>query len=341
VLPSPQHNGYNETAYNFPSASAASYTAPPVPQHGHRLRDRSQAQGEPQPRRAGYNGQGVLPTPDPTVASCISDEDVARQLIALGDASNFSQGRTSASTLEDAFSGAADAASSTGATSDSEDYSEEDLALPDHKRSREYSRDGADEEYDHEALIKSEYDDYDGPPKTKKIKTKAFDGSSSRRALKTSSSKNNKISKSHASTVPKLSKSSANAGLMKAPTAPASNPAQPRKTSSSSTINFQHQLGADEEDLSTKPRCQRCRKSKKGCDRQRPCQRCKDAGIGIEGCISEDEGNGRKGRYGRHMGVAVKKDDVVGDDDYQAVGDPMSGIAVAETNSDKSRKRKR
>lgn len=59
-------------------------------------------------------------------------------------------------------------------------------------------------------------------------------------------------------------------------------------------------------DLSSKPRCQRCRKSKKGCDRQRPCGRCRDAGIPAELCISEDEGNGRKGRYGRHMGVPVK-----------------------------------
>ncbi|KAL8851623.1 MAG: hypothetical protein Q9221_003460 [Calogaya cf. arnoldii] len=41
------------------------------------------------------------------------------------------------------------------------------------------------------------------------------------------------------------------------------------------------------------PRCQRCGKNKKGCDGQRPCQRCKDAGIGVEGCVSEDEGNGR------------------------------------------------
>jgi hypothetical protein len=285
----------------------------------------------------------VLPTPDPTVASCISDEDVARQLIALGDASNFSQGRTSASTLEDAFSGAADAASSTGATSDSEEYSEDDLGLPDHKRGREYSRDEADDEYDHDALIKNEYDDYDGPPKTKKIKTKAFDGASSRRVLKPSSSsgKSNKLSKGRANTLPKASKASANLGLMKAPIAPSGNPAQPRKTSSSSTINFQHQLGADEEDLSTKPRCQRCRKSKKGCDRQRPCQRCKDAGIGIEGCISEDEGNGRKGRYGRHMGVTVKKDDIVGDEGYQAASDTMSGMAGIEASSDKNKKRKR
>jgi hypothetical protein len=343
LLPSPQHSGYNESPYNFPSVYTAPYTlAASVPQHGHRLRDRSQTQGDPQIRRAGYNGQGVLPTPDPTVASCISDEDVARQLIALGDASNFSQGRTSASTLEDAFSGAADAASSTGATSDSEEYSEDDLGLPDHKRSREYSRDEADDEYNHDALIKSEYDDFDGPPRTKKIKTKAFDGSLSRRALKTSSSgRSNKLSNGRANTLPKVSKPSANLGLMKAPTAPVGNPAQPRKTSSSSTINFQHQLGVDEEDLSTKPRCQRCRKSKKGCDRQRPCQRCKDAGIGIEGCVSEDEGNGRKGRYGRHMGVTVKKDDLVGDEDYQVVSDTMSAMAGAEGSSEKHKKRKR
>jgi hypothetical protein len=41
------------------------------------------------------------------------------------------------------------------------------------------------------------------------------------------------------------------------------------------------------------------------------------------------------------MGVAVKKDDVVGDDDYHAAGDPMLGMAPAETSSDKNKKRKR
>lgn len=44
------------------------------------------------------------------------------------------------------------------------------------------------------------------------------------------------------------------------------------------------------------PRCQRCRKSKKGCDRQRPCGRCKDAGIPDHECISEDETTSRRGR---------------------------------------------
>lgn len=70
----------------------------------------------------------------------------------------------------------------------------------------------------------------------------------------------------------------------------------------------------EEESEKPKPRCQRCRKSKKGCDRQRPCQRCKDAGIGIEGCISEDETGTRRGRAGgakkaggATTGTAVKK----------------------------------
>ncbi|KAL8643476.1 MAG: hypothetical protein Q9226_008343 [Calogaya cf. arnoldii] len=54
------------------------------------------------------------------------------------------------------------------------------------------------------------------------------------------------------------------------------------------------------------PRCQRCGKNKKGCDRQRPCQRCKEAGIGVEGCVSEDEGSGRKGRFGRQRSIVPR-----------------------------------
>ena len=57
-----------------------------------------------------------------------------------------------------------------------------------------------------------------------------------------------------------------------------------------------------------RPRCQRCRKSKKGCDRQRPCQRCKDAGVPAEECISEDEAGTRRGRQAaaaaRKLGMA-------------------------------------
>ena len=50
-----------------------------------------------EPRAQGFE---ILPTLDPTIASCISDEDVALQFMRLGDASNISQGRTSASTID-------------------------------------------------------------------------------------------------------------------------------------------------------------------------------------------------------------------------------------------------
>lgn len=95
------------------------------------------------------------------------------------------------------------------------------------------------------------------------------------------------------------------------PMSPASLPGS-RMQSVASNATSPLAAGDDEHpDLSTKPRCQRCRKSKKGCDRQRPCGRCKDAGLSAEACISEDETNGRKGRYGRHMGVPLVKDEVV------------------------------
>ncbi|KAF2126823.1 hypothetical protein P153DRAFT_70823 [Dothidotthia symphoricarpi CBS 119687] len=45
---------------------------------------------------------------------------------------------------------------------------------------------------------------------------------------------------------------------------------------------------ADKDAPIEKPRCERCKKIKKGCDRERPCQRCKDAGIGHDGCIPCD-----------------------------------------------------
>jgi hypothetical protein len=272
------------------------------------------------------------------VASCISDEDVARTLIALGDASNYSHGRTSNSTMDETFSAVADAASSTGATSDSDEYSDaEGGSSPKHRKFLEEN----DADYAHDGT-KGELDEYDGPPKTKKIKTKMHDGPSNGfRPKSTSSMKSGKPSKPRANSLSKTK--SIQPGLMKAPSIPAS-AGQVRKTSGSS-LTFQHPLGADEEDLSSKPRCQRCRKSKKGCDRQRPCGRCKDAGIGIEGCISEDEGNGRKGRYGRHMGVSVKKpgEDALTDEPYEIMtGVDVSGEAIGMQGSpEKNKKRKR
>ncbi|KKY15599.1 putative c6 finger domain [Phaeomoniella chlamydospora] len=348
TLPSPQSLGNHEQLYSWQIPTAPGQT----PQAGPRLRERTSAQSMSNlsSGRGGYGAQGILPTPDPTIASCISDEDVARQLIALGDASNFSHGRASASTADDAFSGIADVASSTGATSDGESDSDEELpryprgtSVTAKKRHDSYASEsdegiGDDEYRDSEALIKSEYDDFaQDMPKAKKLKTKASeDVSDKSRTPKTGvSSKISKAGTSRSISGPKKSRSS-NGSI-----APGVQP--PRKTSSVSTTAAQ-QLAADEEDLSSKPRCQRCRKSKKGCDRQRPCQRCKDAGIGAEGCISEDEGNGRKGRYGRHMGVTIKKTAEPGltteGDDFRNVGVILTGMAAGDS-PDKGKKRKR
>ncbi|KIV87455.1 hypothetical protein PV11_02999 [Exophiala sideris] len=334
---SPQSYGPNNNIYGPSDRGAGAEMATPVPQHGHRLRDRSSMQQI----HGGRQGSGILPTPDPTVASCISDEDVARTLIAMGGDSNYSYGRTSNSTVDETFSGAADAASSTGATSDSDEYSEDEGGLPKHRKFLEEEEE-EDEEYDQD-ITSRDHGEFEGQPKMKKIKTKMHDGpTNGYRSKSTSSMKSGKPTKIRSNTLPKTAKPSTQQNLTKVPSAPAA-PGQVRKSSGSS-LNFQHQLGVDEEDLSSKPRCQRCRKSKKGCDRQRPCGRCKDAGIGIDGCVSEDEGNGRKGRYGRHMGVSVKKgeEDVDNDGDSligTALG-PMGGVLVNDS-PDKSKKRKR
>ncbi|KAK2739605.1 hypothetical protein FQN55_009341 [Onygenales sp. PD_40] len=385
-LPSPQNYGRHDALYGLNTPTNNLYASHGVPQHGHRLRDRTNAQSVGGFATAGTrsNGHGILPTPDPTIASCISDEDVAMQLIRLGDVSNFSHGRTSASTLDDAFSGAADASSSTGATTDGAEASEDEDDLPPRLRqklesspmlppgfikrhhknldeilpscdSSDPSSDDLDSEYfqnNRQGPIANEYDDdpvyEDHAPKAKRPKHKANSTASKPSGAKSTSSstKGQKSTKSRpASTVGKkkaLANNSSQGFAVPSALPPMASPAPSRKASS--TVNFQHQLAADEEDLSTKPRCQRCRKSKKGCDRQRPCQRCKDAGIGIEGCISEDEGNGRKGRYGRHMGVPVKKADAASagaEESYPMAPALAAAPSAPSSVADKSKKRKR
>ncbi|KAI4245673.1 MAG: hypothetical protein LQ352_006530 [Teloschistes flavicans] len=358
-LQSPLSYGYSEYPHGIVTSSHGQYAVPMQPSHGHRLRERSN------PPRLSYQGpggvlsrpqaSGILPTPDPTVASCISDEDVALQLMRLGDASNISHGRTSASTLDDTMSGRAEAASSV--TSDSDDQSEDDhdvtpplpavksepgintqinlsqrhngLPIPGSGGEADggYRYNQADDLVDgseHQARAKSTtYRSADGA--VHRSKNSAGMKKLSKPPKQRSGSSHSKIK------VPPLSVGS------KVPLSPTSLATQSRKASSASTLNFQHHLGADEEDLSSKPRCQRCRKSKKGCDRQRPCQRCKDAGIGADGCISEDEGNGRKGRFGRHMGVSVKKD-ILATPESETASAILTGMAAG---LDKSKKRKR
>lgn len=348
--------------------------ATPVAQAGRRTRAAPYHQG-----RGSFsatptsNGSGILPTPDPTVGSCVSEEDkdVALQLMRLGEMSNISHGRTSASTLDDTFSGKADAASSTGATSDCE--SESEIELPPARRqklefspiiapgqikkfpgnledvlpsqdSTEQSGDEVDYEDGYDGTFKPEIPsdiiDTEVMGKPKLPKSKSVSSQALPKSRGSSVSKSGKIAKAGKTqrSVPgtkSRSKTTNGAVASKAPISPTSLPSQSRKTSIASTLNFQHQLGEGEEDLSSKPRCQRCRKSKKGCDRQRPCQRCKDAGLNADQCVSEDEGNGRKGRYGRHMGVAVKKDEIAAQTGIQSL------VAAGMGGSDKSKKRKR
>jgi cell division septation protein DedD len=339
-LPSPQSYGQGEMTYN--QGLVTPYSASSGPVQGYRSRTRGTGQHAPY-RYSG--GGGVLPTPETTLgsASVISDEDVARQLMRLGDASNFStHGRTSTSTLDDAFSGKADAASSSE-ESDSEDGSEipripygvermNNLtqSYDDGNSSPDEYEDGGDDSFKGESdeIVPDEHNHHHAQPSMGKARSSV-------------SSKSAKPSKPRAHS---KSKTKSN-GTIKPPMSPNSLPSQSRKASNSS-LNFQHQLGADEEDLSSKPRCQRCRKSKKGCDRQRPCQRCKDAGIGPEGCVSEDEGNGRKGRYGRHMGVSVKKTSTstsMAPPPMQDYNMPVDATqpALFSASLDKNKKRKR
>lgn len=290
------------------------------------------------------------------------DKDVALQLMRLGEMSNISHGRTSASTVDDTFSGKADAASSTGATSEDESESEDELP-PARRQKRESSpilppgaamkfrqhlddilpsQDSTEPSGDEgeDGTFQPGMDDQtmdDCESKLKMTKSKSLPVISSKPRSSASSIKAGKPKSKIARPGQIKSKKSINAPSSAKPISPTSLPPHSRKASNASALNLPSPLAADEEDLSSKPRCQRCRKSKKGCDRQRPCQRCKDAGLSADQCISEDEGNGRKGRYGRHMGVPVKKEEVI----VENTPMPAELVAGVQASLDKSKKRKR
>ena len=291
----------------------------------------------------------ILPTPDPTIGSCVSEEDkdVAIQLMRLGEMSNVSHGRTSASTLDDTFSGKAEVASSTGATSDS--GSDDDDELPPARRQK-LDKNGSSHkihpttdshfipQQNNGQTSVSNADLDDGARElihglqTSDPKAKTQNSGKPRvLGAKTSKPKTTKAPKA---TVAKPKKSNS---IAAGPMSPASLPNQSRKPSIASAMSGQP---GDEEqpDLSTKPRCQRCRKSKKGCDRQRPCGRCRDAGLSADQCISEDEGNGRKGRYGRHMGVPIKSVDVPAPPTLLPAA-PIAAVPTVATDKNKKRKR--
>ena len=252
----------------------------------------------------------MMMTPDPTVGSAVSEEDkdVAIQLMRMS-----THGRASASTQDDTFSGRADAASSTGATSDAESCSGDDGPAA---RRQKLDVSGA-----HKKVFNATESPLVYPKDSAEAVTEDV-GSSGHAENGTMAAPPAKGHKTKANTLvlapplpsahkikpAKAAKPKAKTANVAGPMTPASLPGS-RKQSVVSNPALPSGTGEDEQpDLSTQPRCQRCRKSKKGCDRQRPCARCRDAGLPAELCISEDEGNGRKGRYGRHMGMPVKKD---------------------------------
>ncbi|KAI9158713.1 transcriptional regulatory protein [Paramyrothecium foliicola] len=300
------------------------------------------------------SGMGILPTPDPTVGSCMSEEDkdVAIQLMRLGEMSNISHGRTSASTLDDTFSGRADVSSSTGATSDGESDSEADYP-PARRQKLDISGAARSITQNTEAHFKLMTDSADVSADDADYEEGADDSltaESDVKSVKAKSTTKHKPLPPFASkpTLPKPVKAPRPANSIKTkklpavaggPMSPASMPPS-RKQSITSTGNMGPPGEDDQPDLSTKPRCQRCRKSKKGCDRQRPCGRCRDAGLSADQCVSEDEGNGRKGRYGRHMGVPIKKDEMPAPAQPSLL--PAAPIAAATALiADKAKKRKR
>lgn len=288
---------------------------------------------------SGGSVNGFLPTPDPTIGSVISDEDVALQLMRLG---NHSQGRTSTSTLDDSISRMADAPSD-GETDVEVPPDPRRKPLPNGKSRPKlqaidailHDSSGTEDEEDYDDNNDGSFEGHSDELGPNAFATNGERARSKSKSVKPRSSSNS-IKGQARPRVPSISKAKAtksSTSTAKIPPSPYGAPV--RKMSSASTVNTV-QLNPDEEDLSAKPRCQRCRKSKKGCDRQRPCQRCKDAGIGIDGCISEDEGNGRKGRYGRHMGVPLKTDSAA-----VASVETAASVSAYSPDSDASKKRKR
>ncbi|KAL1840218.1 hypothetical protein VTJ49DRAFT_701 [Mycothermus thermophilus] len=294
----------------------------------------------------GPAGNGVaahMMTPDPTVRSAVSEEDkdVAMQLMWMS-----THGRASASTQDDMFSGRAEATSSTGATSDAESDSD-DEAPP--ARRQKLDASGA-----HKKAANATGGYFAGSGNGTEVSedVEASSNSAAKPAkLKTSTAL---VAKSRMQSPNKLKPSkpvkpsTKKAGSV-GPLTPASLPSS-RTQSIASTPGFALRPGEEEQpDLSTKPRCQRCRKSKKGCDRQRPCGRCRDAGIPADQCISEDEGNGRKGRYGRHMGVPISQADMppppvnnlLPPAPIAAATEGLAGAMSPPGPADKNKKRKR
>ncbi|KAK6359683.1 hypothetical protein TWF696_000826 [Orbilia brochopaga] len=264
------------------------------------------------PPSATTTGRVGLPTPAPTIASCISDEDAAIQLMRLGEKPT-NNGNSLPNHIRHQYSPDLDYnGQPTNGTllpsPVSHGYSQQASPVrTGYARAREYEE--ADDDRDANYMASDDYpeEDDDVP-----LFTKRSHFAPSRQAPPPP------VGKKKSPNKPKKSKKLAN-GLIPAPQLNAF-PGYPADTSfngleaATSLANLANPdvtymqpgiMMPPEPQENQKPRCQRCRKSKKGCDRQRPCQRCKDAGIPADQCISEDEAGTRRGRMNAAKAAAA------------------------------------
>ncbi|KAG0126595.1 hypothetical protein HOY82DRAFT_580965 [Tuber indicum] len=284
--------------------------------------------------QARTNGS-TIPTPAPTVASCISDEDVALQLMRLGE---LPSGSATISTLdetareEDSFSSECGEFGDDG-RSDTAELPDMPPRGPDEGPGSPIIYPRNHKKYKSLDEILPSFDSTPLPlpaplPQYPKGTVKAV-----KRQQPTQSSKPKSKPKPRSEHHWPISPASPPASRKPSVASVASSKARSNIMTSNNPVANVHTpmvlLGqqtatpVDENKLHTqyfhndnnnklgveepivKPRCQRCRKSKKGCDRQRPCQRCKDAGIPAGECISEDEAGTRRGRQA--AAAAAKK----------------------------------
>ncbi|KAF3932894.1 hypothetical protein ABW19_dt0208416 [Dactylella cylindrospora] len=285
--PTPQLTPYSQTGY---------HTAHPHPQSQYLY----SLATEVTPPPTVPTGRVGLPTPAPTIASCLSDEDAAIQLMRLGEEPTNNR-NSLPNHVRHQYS----------PDVDHNGRPAQGTLLPSpvnlgYKRPREYD-DAEDEVRDGHYHGSDEFQDEDDDVPL--FHKRSF--APSRQAPPPPAKKKNPAK-------PKKPKKTATS-LIPAPQLNAF-PGYPTDASfngleaATSLANLANPEGKymqtgvmmpPEPQENQKPRCQRCRKSKKGCDRQRPCQRCKDAGIPADQCISEDEAGTRRGRMNAAKAAAA------------------------------------
>ncbi|KAK6360654.1 hypothetical protein TWF730_006789 [Orbilia blumenaviensis] len=269
------------------------------------------------PPSATTNTRVTLPTPAPTIASCISDEDAAIQLMRLGEkptnnghSQHHHQIRHQYSPDVDYNGQPTHAALLPSPVSHGYSQHTSPVRVAGYARPLTYE-DAEDDVRDGNYIASDEYQDEEdeipllhkrpqfapnrqAPPPPNGVRKKP-------------SSKPKKVKKPANNLIP-APQLNAFPGYPAAETSFNSLEAATSLTSLANPEAKYAQPGVmlpPEPQENQKPRCQRCRKSKKGCDRQRPCQRCKDAGIPADQCISEDEAGTRRGRMNAAKAAAA------------------------------------